>query len=62
MFLLKSFGVLRISADRELAGIDVTEHGGPAYPELVPRSSADPRRDLLVSATELRPELRSVAR
>jgi hypothetical protein len=62
MYILKSFGVLRVSAERELAGIDVTEHGGPAYPELVPRSGADPRRDLLVSQTELRPELRSATR
>jgi len=61
MYTLKGFGVLRLSAERELAGIDVTEHGGPAYPELVPRNAADPRRDLMVSAAELR-ELRSVAR
>jgi Amt family ammonium transporter len=62
MYTLKSLGILRISAERELAGIDVTEHGGPAYPENVPRTSADPRRDLLVSGTELRAELQSVSR
>jgi hypothetical protein len=27
--------------------MDVTEHGGPAYPELVAIDAADPRRDLL---------------
>ncbi len=30
-----------------VAGMDITEHGGPAYPELVPLDAADPRRDLL---------------
>jgi Amt family ammonium transporter len=49
MYALKSAGVLRLSADKERMGMDVTEHGGPAYPELVPRAAADPRRDLLVS-------------
>jgi Amt family ammonium transporter len=48
MYGLKAAGVLRLSPERERAGMDVTEHGGPAYPELVPRDAADPRRDLLV--------------
>jgi len=47
MYGLRALGVLRLSAERELAGMDVTEHGGPAYPELVPLDAADPRRDLL---------------
>jgi Amt family ammonium transporter len=54
MFALKQIGVLRVSRERELLGLDVAEHGGPAYPELVPRDGADPRRDLMVSGTELR--------
>jgi Amt family ammonium transporter len=49
MWVLKLSGVLRLSRDKELLGMDVTEHGGPAYPELVPRNAADPRRDLLAS-------------
>jgi Amt family ammonium transporter len=48
MYWLKAVGVLRLSAEKERAGMDVSEHGGPAYPELVPRDGADPRRDLLV--------------
>jgi Amt family ammonium transporter len=31
MFGLKAFGVLRISAEEELAGLDISEHGAPAY-------------------------------
>jgi Amt family ammonium transporter len=49
MYGLKAIGVLRLSADKERQGMDISEHGGPAYPELVPRTSADPRRDLLAS-------------
>jgi Amt family ammonium transporter len=49
MYGLKYAGVLRLSEERERQGMDVSEHGGPAYPELVPRDRADPRRDLLVS-------------
>src|SRR5581483_10689793 len=60
MFVLKRAGVLRLSRERELQGIDVTEHGGPAYPELVPLDAADPSRKLLTTNTtattaELRP-------
>jgi Amt family ammonium transporter len=54
MYALKFAGVLRVSRERELLGLDVSEHGGPAYPELVPRDGADPRRDLMLSGTELR--------
>jgi ammonium transporter, Amt family len=49
MYGLKLAGVLRLSKERELQGMDLAEHGGPAYPELVPRDRADPRRDLLAS-------------
>ncbi len=31
MFGLKSLGILRISEDHELEGIDIVEHGAPAY-------------------------------
>jgi ammonium transporter, Amt family len=52
MYALKAAGVLRLSAEKERAGMDVSEHGGPAYPDLVPRDAADPRRDLLVVDTD----------
>jgi Amt family ammonium transporter len=35
MYLVKATGTLRVSKDGELEGLDLHEHGGPAYPELV---------------------------
>ena len=35
MYAVKATGTLRISKDGELEGMDIHEHGGPAYPELV---------------------------
>jgi Amt family ammonium transporter len=61
MYSLKAAGVLRISAEKERMGLDVAEHGAPAYPELVPRDAADPRRDLLV-VTAVEPVMRSAIR
>ncbi|HSY23840.1 MAG TPA: ammonium transporter [Polyangiaceae bacterium] len=49
MYALSAVGVLRLAPEKERLGMDVTEHGGPAYPELVPRDEADPRRDLLIT-------------
>jgi len=34
MYAVKATGTLRVSKDGELEGLDVHEHGGPAYPEL----------------------------
>jgi ammonium transporter, Amt family len=34
MYGVKLTGTLRISAEDEIEGLDVSEHGGPAYPEL----------------------------
>jgi Amt family ammonium transporter len=34
MYAVKATGTLRVSKDGELEGIDIHEHGGPAYPEL----------------------------
>ena len=34
MFLVKQTGTLRVSAAGELEGLDIHEHGGPAYPDL----------------------------
>jgi hypothetical protein len=52
---------LRLSPEKERRGLDVAEHGAPAYPELVPREAADPRRDLLV-VTAVEPVMRSAIR
>jgi Amt family ammonium transporter len=64
MYALKAAGVLRLSAEKERMGMDVAEHGAPAYPELVPRDSADPRRDMLVPGTmgQVEPAMRTVTR
>ena len=34
MYSIKAVGLLRVSAEGELEGLDKHEHGGPAYPEL----------------------------
>ena len=34
MFLVKQTGTLRVSEAGELEGLDIHEHGGPAYPDL----------------------------
>ena len=35
MYAVKATGTLRVSKDGEIEGLDLHEHGGPAYPELV---------------------------
>ena len=35
MYAVKATGTLRVSRDGELEGLDLHEHGGTAYPELV---------------------------
>jgi Amt family ammonium transporter len=40
MYMVKATGTLRISKEGELEGLDLHEHGGPAYPELVGGFSA----------------------
>jgi Amt family ammonium transporter len=40
--VLNLFGILRISKEGELEGMDIHEHGSPAYPEYVYSPSASP--------------------
>ena len=35
MYAVKATGTLRVSKEGELEGLDIHEHGGPAYPELI---------------------------
>ena len=37
-FALKAIGILRVSVDVEEAGLDVSKHGGAAYPEQMKNS------------------------
>jgi Amt family ammonium transporter len=39
-YVLKMAGALRVSKEGELEGLDLHEHGGPAYPEIIGGSSA----------------------
>ena len=39
MYAVKATGTLRVSKEGELEGLDIHEHGGPAYPELSMGSS-----------------------
>jgi len=42
MFTLKAAGILRVSKEGELEGLDIHEHGIPAYPEFALLPSAQP--------------------
>lgn len=38
MYAVKATGKLRVAREHELDGLDISEHGGPAYPELLGHS------------------------
>jgi len=42
MYLVNAIGVLRVSAEGEAYGLDLHEHGIPAYPEYVISAMAMP--------------------
>ncbi|MHC5722154.1 MAG: hypothetical protein ACYTX0_61600, partial [Nostoc sp.] len=42
MYLVNLTGTLRVSKEGELEGLDLHEHGIPAYPEYVISSAANP--------------------
>ncbi len=42
MYAINAFGILRVSKEGELEGLDLHEHGIPAYPEYALHSSATP--------------------
>jgi Amt family ammonium transporter len=43
MYAINAFGILRVSEEGELQGLDLHEHGIPAYPEYTLHPSATPR-------------------
>jgi Amt family ammonium transporter len=40
MYAVKATGTLRVRREHELEGLDISEHGGPAYPELLGGSAS----------------------
>ena len=52
MYALKAARVLRVSAEGEMIGLDVHEHGVPAYPEYVLAPSAVPHGPVPHAAPE----------
>ncbi|HEX5036649.1 MAG TPA: ammonium transporter [bacterium] len=43
MYSLKAIGILRVSAEGEMKGLDLYEHGIPAYPEYALHAAATPQ-------------------
>ena len=43
MYAINAFGMLRVSEEGELQGLDLHEHGVPAYPEYALHASAAPQ-------------------
>jgi hypothetical protein len=43
MYAIHAFGLLRVSTAGELQGLDLHEHGVPAYPEYALHGSAAPQ-------------------
>ena len=43
MYAVNAFGLLRVSAEGEMQGLDLHEHGIPAYPEYVISSAGMPQ-------------------
>ena len=43
MYAINAFGILRVSQEGEVQGLDLHEHGVPAYPEYVLHPSAQPQ-------------------
>ncbi len=57
MYSVKAIGMLRVSKEGELEGIDIHEHGIPAYPEYSLHPSAVPQgAHSILSALSARPE------
>jgi Amt family ammonium transporter len=42
MYAVNAMGILRVSAEGEAYGLDLHEHGVPAYPEYVITAAAQP--------------------
>ena len=43
MYAINALGILRVSTEGEMQGLDLHEHGIPAYPEYALHASAAPQ-------------------
>jgi len=55
-YAINAFGILRVSQEGELQGLDLHEHGCPAYPEYALHPSASPHGAPAFSAQAFAPE------
>ncbi len=62
MYAINAFGVLRVSEEGELQGLDLHEHGIPAYPEYALHASATPQGAPEFVARAFTPEPARVAK
>jgi Amt family ammonium transporter len=62
MYALNAFGILRVSEEGELHGLDLHEHGIPAYPEYALHASATPQGAPAWNQTVLAPSNAVTAR
>jgi len=56
MYAINAFGVLRVSAEGEMQGLDLHEHGIPAYPEYALHGSATPHGAAAFTAAAFTPD------
>lgn len=59
MAAVNSLGLLRVSAEGEMEGLDLHEHGIPAYPEYVIQTTGVPHGEMSSSGTSLRTDPKS---
>jgi Amt family ammonium transporter len=62
MYAVKAAGQLRVSKEHELAGLDISEHGGGAYPELMGSHGGPLKADVDVSSESPRAGVEATAK
>ena len=59
MYVVNAFGILRVSKEGELQGLDLHEHGVPAYPEYALHPAATPQGGAAFTQRALAPSVSS---